>query len=309
MDHITRPATRRRTARPEKVVPMPSRFFGQYLMEKGIITREMFLEAVRQQSAIDLPLCSQAITGGLLTEEQVARLDQDGRRSALPPLEEAVRLGMLTFSQLEELGNACPQKHLLFAEALIRKGFLSLSQAARALAQYRADFPDQPAVNSALPADAAIPHRDIVRAVLQAFMSVLVHYTKQVVRVASLSTGPPERVDTPWVFGQRIVSEVPCDIFLAVPEALALTIAREMLHAETVSMDDLAVDAITEFLNVVVGTACGALSEAGLRAQAAPPEAISAERLCQRRPAAAVTLNLETTKGALLLLFAFPDQS
>lgn len=287
---------------------MPSRFFGQYLMEKGLITREMFLAAMHHQPAIGLPLLALAVSKGYLTEDQLARLDERSRRTGAAPIELAAREGMLSFGQLEELEQGPTQRCLYLGETLVQKGFLSLPQFGRAFALYRQDCPEQTAVTSALPAGVAIPHREIVDSLLDSFIDIFVHYTKQVVRVVGVSTSRPVEYGTPWVFSQQIVGDVCVRLLLAVEEPLVLAIASEMFQQEVTSVDGGALDAVAEFENVVGGTACTRLGEMGLTVKAEPPEVMDAGAV--RAPASrdVVALDLETAKASLHFVVLFLER-
>ena len=54
---------------------MPARFFGQFLLERGEITREQLLDASEYQHSINTPLCALAVEEGYLSQEQLKTLD------------------------------------------------------------------------------------------------------------------------------------------------------------------------------------------------------------------------------------------
>ena len=59
---------------------MNTRFFGQYLLEKGRITSQQLLDALERQKEITTPIGSMALEQGCLTAEQVKRILEQQRK-------------------------------------------------------------------------------------------------------------------------------------------------------------------------------------------------------------------------------------
>ena len=63
---------------------MSTRFFGQYLLEKGRITSQQLLDALECQNDITAPIGAMALEQGLLTPAQIRQvLDQQRKKPAL----------------------------------------------------------------------------------------------------------------------------------------------------------------------------------------------------------------------------------
>ena len=56
---------------------MPSKFFGQFLLERGVIGRDVFLGALQYQKSIQNPTCVVSLYGGYFSRPQLAELDRE----------------------------------------------------------------------------------------------------------------------------------------------------------------------------------------------------------------------------------------
>ena len=59
---------------------MSTRFFGQYLLEKGRITSQQLLDALESQNDITAPIGAMALEQGLLTPAQIRQVVDQQRK-------------------------------------------------------------------------------------------------------------------------------------------------------------------------------------------------------------------------------------
>lgn len=289
---------------------MPSEFFGQYLLEKGLISREEFLRAARDQADIGIPLCALAISQGCLDANQLCQLDKTVAGAGSGALERVVRDGILSVQQLEELQRLPAQRGLYLGEALIRGGILSPTRFAKAFADYRRECPGAAGPTTSIPAGARIPHRVVVEAFTDSLVNVFVHYTRRVVRVARVTERLDGSAADDCVVGQRVAGAVSMQLGLMLPAPLAREIATGMFGEPVNELGPAAMDALCEFLNVVNGGACAALGERGLSVRvASPPGSVAAALFASKADDERVVVTLETTTDAFRCAILFEEEA
>src|SRR6266702_8142669 len=97
-------------------------FFGQYLVEKNIVSREHLLQAIELQDAVNLSVGATAVAMGILTEVDVERINQAQRSEDLRFGDLAVKLGLLIDEQFQQVLARQKSSHLYIGEALVRVG-------------------------------------------------------------------------------------------------------------------------------------------------------------------------------------------
>ena len=286
---------------------MATKFFGQFLLEQGAISREVLLEAVKFQKSINLPLCALAVEKGFLSKAQLAELDNEGKDTDKQFMELAVKNSMLSFTQLEELSKAQAERWMFLGEALVRKGQLNLVQLDQLFEEYRNEHPaPEPDV---LPPMKDVPNGEIISSFLETTVEIFVHYTKQIVQVLSVEMVSDEPEAVAYIFSQKVLGDKTFSYALALPEELALSIASHMLQEEATEIDAMVLDAVSEFVNIVVGNGCIKLNMNNFKIKAEPPQIMIREMIEQLMPRQSVTARLKTAKGEFLIVFCFDQIS
>ncbi|MBN1522157.1 MAG: hypothetical protein JW928_06460, partial [Candidatus Aureabacteria bacterium] len=116
---------------------MSVKFFGQFLIEKGAITRKQLLEAVEYQKNVNIKLGTLAIDRGLMNHEQVQEVIELQKRHNKFFGELATEKGYLTHENLDDLLNQQKSDRVYLGEALVEKGFLTLEELESNLNEYK----------------------------------------------------------------------------------------------------------------------------------------------------------------------------
>jgi len=116
---------------------MFTQFFGNYLLNKKLVSNTQLIEAFTLQHSTRLKLGVLAINAGFMTAAQVDNVHniqqlQDKRFGDI-----AVDMGYITESQINELLKSQPTGHLLLGQTLVDKGYLSNTQFESALKLYK----------------------------------------------------------------------------------------------------------------------------------------------------------------------------
>lgn len=118
---------------------MFSQFFGSYLLDKQLVTREQLKEVFAVQDATRLKLGVLAVDSGFMKAEDIETVH--ARQTAVDKKfgELAIEMGFLTKYQLEAILATQKKEHLLMGQTLIDKGFMTLKQLQDTFENYKLD--------------------------------------------------------------------------------------------------------------------------------------------------------------------------
>lgn len=270
---------------------MAVKFFGQYLLEKGIISREALLDALEYQKSINLPLGALALERKLLTAEQVRQINDEQMRTDKKFGEVAVERNFLTKAQLDDLLKTQAQRWVFLGEALVKKNHLTPKELDAALKAYKKEQEmDEQVVRTDL---AAIPESLLVETTLDVSIKMFLRLAREVVKVTSVKKEEmPGNHD--YLIGQEIKGDKHFVVALGVPTRLLLSMASAMIKKPQNEVNDLVMEAGKEFVNIVVGNICARMSQEELKLQPAPPEVMEDMSLVEGASACVVSRMVST---------------
>jgi CheY-specific phosphatase CheX len=251
---------------------MNTRFFGQYLLEKGRITSQQLLDALECQKQITAPIGTMALERGILTAEQIKQVLQQQKRNNQRFGEIAVALGFLTQSQLNELLDAQDTSHRFkLGDALVSKGYLTVETLEKELKEYKIESEKFASEVSA--AFSNVAHKQIVKTFTDLMLMMFTRFGKQDIIIERCETGKENVRLFRWIISQKFAGQdVEFKCLLSVPPKLLLQMASTMLDERVNTADELVLDATKEFVNIANGNACAKLSEDGFSLKMLPPE-------------------------------------
>jgi CheY-specific phosphatase CheX len=280
---------------------MACKFFGQFLLEQGIVSRDALLQAIDHQRAIAFPACALAISRKILTAENLATLETQGPMEST--LTRALQMGVINQTQLDEINGQTAERWMYLAEALMHKGHVGLRQFGELVDQYRREQePLDPSIGNTL---GEIPEKDLVTSFLEVTVDLFLHYTRQIVQVDSVEKVSCQPDAISYVFSQQVLGDRSFSYALALPEKLVILIASHMLQEEVRSVDAMVMDAGAEFVNMIVGHGCIKLNMKNTRVTAAPPQAVMGNRLMNVLPPTTLGVRMRTAKGSFQVVFIF----
>jgi len=279
---------------------MAARFFGQFLLERGVITAEGLLQAVKLQEQKNLKLGDYAIQSGALTKEQADELNAEQRKTDRMFGELALSKGYLTQGQLDALVAKQKKEHLYLGEALVQVNALTNEVLGRELTRFKV-------LQNAQPQMAQVPVPEVP---LGRNMAMLVDLTIKLLRRSvgligrvSNMTADNRRFDAAFV--EAVIpfqGGFECRYGLRVSKTTAQMISQGMAGKVADSDADLA-DAVREFGNVVAGNACATFAAEGLDAQILPPE-FAVPAPAREADAAIVQYTVDTVHAPFVVFFA-----
>lgn len=264
---------------------MRVKFFGQYLLEKKLITRKDLLNAIDLQEQTNLRFGDLVLKQGLITSAQAAEVHRTQRRTDLQFGEMAVKLGYLNEDQVEQTLDLQRNSHLFIGQALVKLEVLSKPELDRALAAFNAEQNSYHSDKVCFPA--GVPHQSIWEIVAD-------QVRKTLTRVAGLPhrPGPCSTIATP-ASGPVIVEmgfsgEVSAHFLISLSQEGHKLIANAILKENSgdPQMGETLDDSLLAFINIACGNIATKATQLGfniditparLREQGETPEVFTAD--------------------------------
>ncbi|GFO70019.1 chemotaxis protein CheX [Geomonas limicola] len=249
---------------------MAVKFFGQYLVEKGVVSREAIVEAIALQDKQNLKLGEMAIAMGLVTPADIERAHQNQLSRDMKLGDLLVGTGILSEGQLAEVVARQKATHLYIGEALVQVGALDNEQLARQLEAFKIDQAPYLGESVQLPPGLAN----------SALWEMAVDLTyKLVTRVLGLRFRPGTcQVVTQLSAAHQVAAldfagDAKGRYLVAVSAPVQKKVAQALLHTAVVDHEPLEVleDCLLEFINVVCGNVAAKASQQGSALSINPP--------------------------------------
>ncbi|WP_028571903.1 hypothetical protein [Desulfonatronum lacustre] len=171
-------------------------FFGQYLLQAGIITEAQLQEALALQERHNQLLGELALSRGYLSEDQIQETTREQKLLDLPFGVIALRKNFLTPKQLDDLlfSQIVATTHI--GEALVELGHLTASDLGRLLNAYNLHAEDrQRKIEAGL---RSLPQSSVIVAGIEALHRTFLRFAHSPTTIAGLNK--PPLTDLSWTF-------------------------------------------------------------------------------------------------------------
>ena len=262
---------------------MFSQYFGQYLLNQGILTPQQLSEALTQERMTRVKIGILAINAGYLTAPQVRRIHELQQARDKKFGEIAVAEGLLTVAQVEELLEKQNRRYLNLCQTLVDKEFMSLDKLEVVMRKYKED---SQLSEKQLDALQRADYEEIVRLFFdfadsgpyeQVFYDYVALFLRNIVRLLDehplanhASSGLNICPMGEWVASQNFAGYLGFRTGVVMDERMLLELARRFSGEELEKIDELALDSIAEFLNVTNGIFAVNMSDLGLELDLLP---------------------------------------
>lgn len=250
---------------------MAVRFFGQFLLENGVIDAKQLLAAISYQEKTNLKFGDTAISLGLLDEDKLAQVFALQRSEDLRSGEAAIKLGLLTQAQVDQVLRAQKNSHVMIGEALVKTGALSEEKLAGQLQAFKKD---QEVYESTTGVPAGQDPSGLAGPAVDLSMKFLMRLVNFSIKLIGFeSTLPPVKGVTTCTARIGFTGDVNGELALRASDRICARIAAAML-GEPVAPDakSTILDATSEFLNVVGGNLSAAAARTGKKLELTAPK-------------------------------------
>ena len=250
---------------------MGVKYFGQFLIERGVVTADQLLKAVDLQAEKNLDFGGACVKLGLLDARQAQGLNDKQRFTDKRIGELARDEGLLREAQVTEVLTYQRNSHLHIGQALVQLGHISPVALESELAAFKADQAIYEVEKLVLPA--GTEHAEAISAMVDLGRKLLLRIAKINSKVGVPRVHQGETLPGQCMVSLTMHSGSELEAYLELPLLLAHEVNRGMLGIGPKNpVPDDAVDAVKEFLNVVAGNVCAKLAQSGKTYEITPPK-------------------------------------
>jgi CheY-specific phosphatase CheX len=249
---------------------MAVKFFGQFLVEQGIVTCEELLNAINLQDKNNLKLGERAVAMGLITAPDIqhahnVQMSKDTRLGDL-----LVEMDFLTLAQANGIITRQKNTHLYIGEALVQVGSLTNDELRKHLDAFKADQDQYVSYGMELPITSN-------NSKIWEMTADLTY--KLITRMLDLKFRPGKCTLATVISPNFMLAAIDLDgdveahYLISVSEGLQKSIAKVVLNEESVDHEPAEVleDTVMEFVNVVCGNVAARASQMGVIMNINPP--------------------------------------
>lgn len=263
---------------------MAVKFFGQFLVEKGVISREALLQAIQLQESVNLGFGDHAVSMGLMTDADVTKVNQAQRIEDLRFGDMAVKLGIITSSQLQDVLVKQKTCHVYIGEALVKVGALSSADLQRYLEEFKSDQAQYATDSVTIPA--GVPHPEICAIIVDLTSKMLTRIGRLTFHLepGHLAMAP---VKNDIGASMSFTGNMTATYILTVTRQVQHKIAAAILDEADVGDEpqDVLDDTLMEFVNVVCGNVAAKAAQLDKSIDITPPLLIEQPGALQSDPA------------------------
>lgn len=254
-------------------------FFGKYLQNKGLITKQQYQELLEEIKTSRLRMGLLAIVNGMMTEEQAEAVNRQQQVQDRRFGDIAVEMGYLTEEQVSSLLKMQGDQYLLFIQALNDHGYLTLEGIQQELKNYKKDERlsalDMDAIKSS-DLDKIVPVFTKETSISPVIKDYIALMTRNIVRFidTELRLEQAERVNSytaSFMASQEMEGDFNCFIGIAGEQQAVLAVAAAFGKEDFPEINEDSLDAVCEFINCCNGLYASKLSEEDAELELLPP--------------------------------------
>lgn len=289
---------------------MFSQYFGHYLLNHALISHDELAKALELQHSVHVKFGVIAVDKGFMNSSQVDDVHEKQKQIDKRFGEIAVDLGYLTEEQVEALISHQKQSHLYLAQALVDLNIMTMEQFSNALNGYKKEYSlsddqfekirngniETLVENILIGKDSAIQEK--YSKYLSLLAKNLIRFIDDQVYLEFDENAAIEQGN--WLVYQEITGDVPLFTALSLKDDMLLHIASVYAEEEITEVDELAKDAVSEFLNLHNGIYLVNMSNWGTELTMNPQKIVKATNISGEL----LPITVQIAKGSFQLLLS-----
>jgi len=246
---------------------MGIKFFGHYLLDENKLSNEQLTEAIDYQSANNLSLGELGVRENLITKKEAEKINDKQRSLDKRFGEVAISLELLSDPQIMDLLAIQKKEKIFFGEILILKKFMS----EEALHVELKNFEKQQNIEVVELDDKikAIDKDGIIKSALEIFQTLYLRVVHDHIKLARVND--TLKSSQSIIALQKMRGDMHLDFAIAPEDKVSLDISSKFLKMEVNEVDEMVMDVITEFTNVVLGNIAVKFAIGGITLDLTPP--------------------------------------
>jgi CheY-specific phosphatase CheX len=245
---------------------MAIKFFGHYLLDNGILSNFELVEAVDYQTSKNLSLGELAVREQLITAKDADKINDKQRSLDKRFGEVAIELSLLTDPQIMDLLGLQKKEKVFFGEVLILKNFLTQEKLDEALAKF-----EEEQKLEVVKLDDKIEAIDKDGVIKDSIGILQKLYTRVVHDYIKLTNVNKVENNNGIIALQKMRGDIHLDFALQPDDAVSLAISSKFLKMDFDAIDEMVIDIIAEFVNVVLGNIAVKFSAESTKLNLTPP--------------------------------------
>jgi CheY-specific phosphatase CheX len=245
---------------------MAIKFFGHYLLDNGILSNFELVEAVDYQTSKNLSLGELAVREQLITAKDADKINDKQRSLDKRFGEVAIELNLLTDPQIMDLLGLQKKEKVFFGEVLILKNFLTQEKLDEALAKF-----EEEQKLEVVKLDDKIEAIDKDGVIKDSIGILQKLYTRVVHDYIKLTNVNKVENNNGIIALQKMRGDIHLDFALQPDDAVSLAISSKFLKMDFDAIDEMVIDIIAEFVNVVLGNIAVKFSAESTKLNLTPP--------------------------------------
>jgi len=232
---------------------MSNQFFGQYLLEKGLLSTQQLLIAIKLQKEANPPLGELAIREGFIDKSAASRINSEQQRTDMRFGELAISLQLMTEQQVSLLFHTQKEIKKFFGEIVVEQGFMTQSSLSEQLETHGALKK-----LSLDHIDSSIKQHVYCEQITQTLDAIIKNFTripKIHVQVSQVEPQQPELLPDHVIISQTAQIPDQVKIGWVMDRPLMKQLATNFLGIDASDNEALYIDATSEFLNIILGNA------------------------------------------------------
>jgi hypothetical protein len=247
------------------------KFFGQFLIEQGEVDSGHVREALDLLGRTNKNIGDVGVAEGMMSEVDVKRVAQRQRGTDLPFGDLAVKMGLLESDQLVQCLRIQRENRVMIGEALVQLGHLPSHRLGELLDAFKADQA-QYDVGTLSQLPDPLANNRVAPYVIDLLPKFCMRMSQIAVKVGDAQI-LEEAPDLPYRISVPVHAHRGLDITLVGDRDFCVCIASGASGLLEAQIDqELMVDGVGEFLNVLAGNAVGALERSGVQAELGVPD-------------------------------------
>ncbi len=286
---------------------MAVRFFGQWLVERGLVRPDQLLTALDLQKATNRELHVFGVEARIITQKQADEIAQEHQRTDRRFGDIVEEMGLLNEEQVQRLIQRQNGARLFLGEILVQQGLLPFHEVAAELEAFHESI--APVEAEKLFTLETLPEREYFNAYLEACINIFQRIAERPLRLSA--TEPKLIPPQDHTVMQVIDSGRGSYLALSMPAAELRLIAERMIGTPFNIVNQVALEAGKELLNLIMGNVAGWLSTEGEIYNPRPPQVV-ADLSTVNDPGNTITFSLSTPDSdaedaRIQLIIAYDD--
>jgi len=242
---------------------MVSKFFGQYLIDLGVISGYDLVRVLKLQEKYNLPFGGILIKMGMMTAEQTTEIYAAQKYDDLSFGELAVKNGFLTVEQLNRALKAKEEMHMRLGQALVALGVLGREQLDKHLKNFEQQLKTSTVDDVVIPA--GVSYHPVFKYIIESYCKMLLRLTDIPFHLGQGCCYGDEPFSHQVVVSIEVAGDAELQFSYGLSDKTRILLSSSLLRDDDIFLPELSIQnkTLRNFTELVVESAITKASEEG----------------------------------------------